>query len=222
MELKLSPSILSANFGFLADNIAEAQKAGAPYLHIDVMDGIFVPQISFGMPVIKSIRPLTDMTFDVHLMITDPERYIAEFAKIGADIITFHREATKSPMRLIDLIHENQKKVGIAVCPHTPLEEIYPYLEYVDMVLIMTVEPGFGGQKYITPCNEKVRTLRAELDKRGLTNVEIEIDGGVNRETIGAALDAGANVIVAGSAVFNGSIDENVRYFNELFANRAQ
>lgn len=210
----LSPSILSADFCKLGEQIKEVELAGAKYLHIDVMDGIFVPSISYGMPVIKSIRKCSDIFFDVHLMIDRPERYIQEFAESGADLINFHLEATADVEGTIEKIRGLGKKVGITIKPATPAEAVEPYLELVDMVLVMTVEPGFGGQKLIPSCLEKVSEIRRMIEDKGLT-VDIEVDGGINADNVESALEAGANVIVAGSAVFKDDIRENVEKFME-------
>lgn len=210
----LSPSILSADFCRLGEQIREAENAGARYLHIDVMDGLFVPSISYGMPVISSIRKCTGMFFDVHLMIEKPERYLREFAESGADLINFHLEATEDAGRTIEEIRGLGKKVGITIKPGTSAEAVLPYLDKVDMVLVMTVEPGFGGQKLIESCLDKVRQLRRAVTERGL-ETDIEVDGGINADNLELALGAGANVIVAGSAIFRGSVQDNVKHFLE-------
>lgn len=211
----LSPSILSADFWKLGEEIQTAYEAGAEYMHIDVMDGIFVPSISYGMPVIKSIRKNTDVFFDVHIMITEPERYAAEFVDCGADMVTFHVEATEKVQETIDSIRNKGAKVGISVKPGTPVSAIEPWLDQVDMVLVMTVEPGFGGQKYIDYCTEKVVEVRKMITDKGL-NVDVQVDGGINLENVQTVLDAGANVIVAGSSVFKDSIADNVKKFMEI------
>jgi ribulose-phosphate 3-epimerase len=216
MKKILSPSILAADFWTLGDQIAAVEREHVSYLHIDVMDGTFVPSISFGIPVIETIRPHSKLFFDVHLMITEPERYVEEFAKAGADLIDFHVESTEDPAAVIRKIRACGKKVGITFKPATPVSAILPYLEQVDMVLVMTVEPGFGGQKLIPECLEKVRELRRICDERGLPT-DIEVDGGITRENLREAMDAGANVIVAGSAVFKGDVQENLRALCPLF-----
>ena len=211
----LSPSILSADFWKLGEEIQAAYEAGAEYMHIDVMDGIFVPSISYGMPVIRSIRKNTDVFFDVHIMITEPERYAAEFVDCGADMVTFHVEATTKVQETIDRIREKGAKVGISIKPGTPVSAIEPWLDQVDMVLVMTVEPGFGGQKYIEYCTEKVVQVRKMIEEKGL-NVDVQVDGGITLDNVRTVLDAGANVIVAGSSVFKNSISGNVQKFMEI------
>lgn len=211
----LSPSILSADFARLGEQIQAADKAGAQYIHIDVMDGLFVPSISYGMPVIRSVRPVTDKVFDVHLMIEKPERYIDEFADCGADIITFHVESTEQVSQVIDMIHAKGLKAGLSIKPGTPVEEVKPYLDKLDMILVMTVEPGFGGQSYIDACTEKIRKMRQMVIESG-RNIDIQVDGGISMKNLDMVLNAGANVIVAGSAVFKNDIEANVKEFLQV------
>lgn len=214
--LKLAPSILSADFAKLGADVADADRAGAHYIHIDVMDGNFVPNISFGLPVIKSIRSITDKTFDVHLMIDEPIRFVEDFKNAGADMITVHAEACKHLHRTVQAIRDLGIKAGVVLNPATPLCALDYVLEDLDMVLLMTVNPGFGGQKYIPAMTDKIRGLREMANGRGL-DLDIEVDGGISAQNVRMVLDAGANVIVAGSAVFGGSIEENVKAFLDVF-----
>ncbi|XOS92576.1 ribulose-phosphate 3-epimerase [Brevibacillus laterosporus] len=201
--VKIAPSILSADFARLGDEIKDVERGGADWIHVDVMDGHFVPNITIGPLIVDAIRPITQLPLDVHLMIEEPDRYIAQFAKSGADYITVHQEACRHLHRTIHHIKEQGVKAGIVLNPATPIHTIEHVLEDLDLVLLMTVNPGFGGQKFIHSVLPKVRDLRYLLNERGLSHVDIEIDGGVNAQTARLCEDAGATVLVAGSAVYN-------------------
>ncbi|MBR4753597.1 MAG: ribulose-phosphate 3-epimerase [Lachnospiraceae bacterium] len=215
--LILSPSILSADFSVLGEEIKTVTDAGAKYIHIDVMDGAFVKSISYGMPVIKSIRKCTDAVFDVHLMVNEPIRYIDDFAESGADIITVHQEACSDLEATIAAIRKAGKRVGISINPDTKVSVLENVVQLCDMVLIMSVFPGFGGQSFIPHSLDKIRETKEMLKKKGLDNVDIEVDGGIYLDNVREVLDAGANVIVAGSSVFKGDAAENVKRFLEIF-----
>ena len=218
MQYKLSPSILSADFYKLGEDIRQTEENWAEYLHFDVMDGVFVPSISFGMPVLASIKPLVKQVMDTHLMITEPIRYVEAFAKAGADILTIHYEACEDVRATLEKIRECGMKTGLSISPDTPVEVLREFLGEVDMFLIMTVHPGFGGQKLIPETLDKVRELRGMLNERGL-ETDIQVDGGIYASNIKDALDAGANVIVAGSAVFKGNPGENTKELMEIIKN---
>ncbi|MBP3549506.1 MAG: ribulose-phosphate 3-epimerase [Rikenellaceae bacterium] len=207
MERIISPSMLSADFGNLDRDTRMIDRSAAQWIHIDVMDGVFVPNISFGFPVMKPIRKASDKVLDVHLMIVDPEKYVARFAEAGADIVTFHYEATQTPREAIRLIRESGAKVGISIKPKTPVEVLRELLPEVDLVLVMSVEPGFGGQSFIEGSTDKVRELRKMIDEAGL-NVTIEIDGGVSAANARELYEAGCDALVAGSAVFKAADPE--------------
>ena len=215
MKYVLSPSILSADFKMLGEEMRKTEKNGAGYIHFDVMDGLFVPSISFGIPVLASIHNATEQVMDVHLMIQEPIRYIEEFHKAGADIVTIHLEACEDVKATLDKIHACGMKAGLSICPETEAEAIEPYLADVDMILVMSVHPGFGGQKFIPESLDKIRKVRGILEQQELS-VDIQVDGGVHLGNVREVLDAGANVIVAGSAVFKGDAGQNTKEFMEI------
>lgn len=215
--IKLAPSILAADFNILGEQIKQIESTDTEYLHIDVMDGKFVPSISFGMPVIASIRKNSKLIFDVHLMVEEPIRYLEDFKKAGADIITVHAEACTHLHRTIAKIKELGLKAGVSLNPSTPLYVLDYVLSDIDMVLIMTVNPGYGGQAFITGMLDKIRALKAMIDKEKL-NVDIEVDGGIKLNNVDTVLKAGANVIVTGTAVFSGDLKSNINSFKKIFA----
>lgn len=215
MNYVLSPSILAADFKVLGQEMKKTEENGAAYIHFDVMDGMFVPSISFGMPVLASIHDATKQFMDAHLMVQEPIRYVEAFQKAGADYVTVHLEACEDVKTTLDKIHACGMKAGLAVNPETDVKELVPYLEDVEMILIMSVHPGFGGQKFIPESLDKIREVRAMLNEKNL-ETDIQVDGGIYVENVREVLDAGANVIVAGSAVFRGDAGENTAKFMEI------
>ena len=215
MKYTLAPSILAADFKNLGEEIQATEKNGAEYLHFDVMDGLFVPSISFGMPVLQSIKSCTNQVIDAHLMINEPIRYVEAFQKAGADLITIHLEACEDVHKTIAKIKECGMKAGISICPDTPVSALEEYVNEVDMVLIMSVHPGFGGQKFIEDSLTKIRMTREMLNRYGL-ETDIQVDGGIYTSNVENVLKAGANIIVAGSAIFKGDAKENTREFMEI------
>lgn len=214
--LLISPSILAADFTKLGEVVTEADKAGADYFHFDVMDGCFVPNISFGFPVLEAMNKITDKPLDVHLMIENPEKYIERFAKAGANIITIHQEACVGHVKeTVDMIKSLGMKAGVAVKPHTDIYALEPVIEDADMFLLMTVEPGFGGQTFMDFTLDKIHRLRNRLEQKGL-KTDIQVDGGITKDNFKSVLDMGANVIVMGSSVFKGNIAENMKFYNSF------
>lgn len=218
MNYVLSPSILAADFKVLGQEMKKTEENGAAYIHFDVMDGMFVPSISFGMPVLASIHDATEQFMDAHLMVQEPIRYVEAFQKAGADYVTVHLEACEDVKTTLDKIHACGMKAGLAVNPETDVKELVPYLEDVEMILIMSVHPGFGGQKFISESLDKIRAVRAMLNEKNL-ETDIQVDGGIYVENVREVLNAGANVIVAGSAVFRGDAGENTAKFMEILKN---
>ena len=216
MQIKLAPSILSADFANLARDVKIAVDAGAEYVHVDVMDGHFVPNITIGAPVVKSLRKATDAVLDVHLMISDPDKYLDDFIAAGSDIITVHYESNGDTAEQLKKIRAAGVRAAVVIKPKTPVSDILPLLPLCDMVLIMTVEPGFGGQGFIPECMDKIRELRKAISEGGY-NCELEIDGGAKLNNTADIVAAGADVIVAGSAVFGGDIADNVKQFHAVF-----
>lgn len=215
--IQIAPSILSADFNHLGRQIRQVEELGIKILHIDVMDGMFVPSISFGMPVIASIRKNSDLFFDVHMMVQDPQRYVEALAKSGADMMTIHAEACHCIEDTIQKIHENGMKCGIAINPDTPVSVVEPYLPVADMILVMSVQPGFGGQKLITDTLDKIKTLHQLRQEKGW-NYLLEVDGGVNAETLESVVKTGTDIAVAGTAVFGGDIDSNLKKLRGVIA----
>ncbi len=215
-QIKIAPSLLSANFANLSNDIAQCQAANAELLHIDVMDGHFVPNITIGPLVVEAIKPITSIPLDCHLMISDPDKYVPAFAEAGADLISIHVEATHHLHRSIQLIKSFDKKAGIVLNPITPLSFAFEAAEYCDFIMLMSVNPGFGGQGFIDSFLRRCSELRSFLDKEGLSHVEIEVDGGVKKDNVKQIADSGANMLVSGSGVFSGNIVENINLLRQL------
>ncbi|QDW73556.1 ribulose-phosphate 3-epimerase [Lachnospiraceae bacterium KGMB03038] len=215
MEYILSPSILSADFKALGEQMKATEENGARYLHFDVMDGMFVPSISFGMPVLKSIHNATDQVMDAHLMVQEPIRYVEAFQEAGAHIVTVHLEACRDVRETLERIHDCGMKAGLSICPETDVDQAEPFLSSIEMLLVMSVHPGFGGQKFIPESLDKIRRARNMIEERNL-KVDIQVDGGIYLTNVRDVLDAGANIIVAGSAVFKGDPGDNTKAFMEI------
>lgn len=215
MDYILSPSILSADFKALGGQMKATEENGARYLHFDVMDGMFVPSISFGMPVLKSIHDATGQVMDAHLMVQEPIRYVEAFKEAGAHIVTVHLEACEDVGATLGKIHDCGMKAGLSICPETPVSAVEPFLPQIEMLLIMSVHPGFGGQKFIPESLDKIREARQKIREGGY-NIDIQVDGGIYLTNVREVLDAGANIIVAGSAVFKGDPGENTKAFMEI------
>lgn len=215
MDYILSPSILSADFKVLGKQMKATEENGATYLHFDVMDGMFVPSISFGMPVLKSIHDATGQVMDAHLMVQEPIRYVEAFKESGAHIVTVHLEACEDVGATLGKIHDCGMKAGLSICPETPVSAVEPFLPQIEMLLIMSVHPGFGGQKFIPESLDKIREARQKIQAGGY-NIDIQVDGGIYLTNVREVLDAGANIIVAGSAVFKGDPGENTKAFMEI------
>ena len=218
---QLSPSILAADYDRLVEQVAQVEKCGVKWLHLDIMDGEFVPATSFGVDTVAMLRPGSDLFFDVHLMVVDPDKDIAKFATAGADMIVVHVEACEDVDATIAQIKAAGCKAGVSIKPDTSIDCLKDILDKLDMILIMTVEPGYGGQQYIESSTEKIRSLKAMVDEQGLS-VDIEVDGGICKDNIDEVLEAGANIIVAGSAVFQGDIEDNISGFQEAFARQTR
>ncbi len=213
----LAPSILAADFGNLKAQMDILQKNDTGWVHIDVMDGLFVPSISFGMPVISSLRGQSKLFFDTHLMVTEPERYVDDFKKAGSDLLTIHVEACKDPLDCLNMIRETGMKAGISLNPETDVKKVLPFVKYADLVLVMSVHPGFGGQKFIPSVLEKAKIVRKEIDNSN-PECRLEMDGGINLGNVKEVLSAGVDTVVCGTAVFGGDIEKNIREFKELMA----